>query len=822
MAEALLRDAKHALRIFARSPAFALAAVAALALGIGVNTAIFSVVNAVLLRPLPFPEADRLVYFMSTSPQGSGPAGSPAKFRHYRDQDAVTEAVSAFNTGIVNFTGGSFPEQLRMGRVSREFFQLFGAATVLGRTFSFDEDRPGGPRVVVLSETLWTTRFDRDPGVVGDAISLGGEPYTVVGVLGEFHFEDLADPPQVFVPFQLDPETSDQGHYFRVAGRLKPGVTLEQARARVRASRAAFEARFPGALGDPKNGFDVEPLGEVLVRRVRQSLLVLAGAVSFVLLIACANVASLLLVRATSRRREVAIRTALGGSHWRIVRQVLAESVVLALAGGALGLLLGTLGMRALLAVNTADLPRLAGDHPVVPLDGRVLGFTLVVSLATGLLFGLVPALHSSRTDLAATLKETGGRSGSGGARQNRTRSFLVVTEVALATTLLIGSALLIRTVVALSRVNPGFDASGVLTMRMSLKAPRFQTSEGVEQTVRIGVDRLRALPGVVSASATCCVPLEGGYGLPFTIVGRPATDGPYHGGGQWMTASPGYFEVFRIPVKKGRTFDRGDDGGATPVVVINEAMARKFWPDGEPLGDRLVIGRGVMREFADEPERQIIGVVADTRDGGLNRDPGPAMFIPQAQVPDAANALNVGLTPMAWVVRTAAEPMLMSAAIQEELRQATGLPVSSVRSMRDVVSRSTSRDRFNMWLMTVFSGAALLLAAIGIYGLMAYSVEQRTQELGIRMALGADGPGLRRMVVGQGMRLAGVGIVIGLAAALGLARVMESFLFGVTTRDALVFAGVPGLLALVALLAVWLPAIQASRVDPMEALRYE
>jgi len=706
--------------------------------------------------------------------------------------------------------------------VSSEFFGLFGSSMVLGRGFIPDEDRPGGPKVAVLGHSLWATRFDRDPAVLGQAISLGGEPHTIVGVQGEFHFEDLGGQPQVYVPFQLDPNTSDQGHYFRVAGRLKAGVSLDEARARVKASRAEYLSRFPGSLGDPQSGFDVQPVGDALVQDVRQSVLVLAGAVAFVLLIACANVASLLLVRATSRKREVAIRCALGGSRWRIARQVLTESVVLALAGGALGLLLGTLGIRALLAVNTANLPRLGQDGTFVPLDGRVLAFTLAISVATGLLFGLIPALQTSSTDLAGTLKETGGRSGSGGLRQNKTRSLLVVTEVALALTLLIGSALLIRTALALGRVNPGFDATNVLTLHMSLKAPRFQTSEGVERVIRDGVGRLRALPDVVAASATCCVPLQNGYGLQFTIVGRPTTDGPHHGGGQWMTASPGYFEVFKIAVKRGRAFDRRDDGQAPPVVVINEAMARKFWPDGDPLNDRLVIGRGLMREFASEPDRQIIGVVSDTRDGGLNQDPGPAMFIPQAQVPDAVNALNVGISPMAWVVRTAGAPMAMSAAIQEELRQASGLPVSDVRTMTEVVSRSTSRERFNMWLMTVFGGAALLLAAIGIYGLMAYSVAQRTQELGIRMALGARAGDVRRMVVAQGMLLAGVGLAIGLAAAFGLARLIESFLFGVTTSDRLAFVGAPVVLAAAALLAVWLPARRASRIDPTVALRYE
>jgi putative ABC transport system permease protein len=822
MPETLIRDLQHSLRTLSRSPAFTLAAVCALALGIGVNTAIFSVVNAVLLRPLAFPQADRLVFFMSTSPQGSGSGASPAKFAHFRQQDAVVEAVSAFNTGVVNFTGGAFPEQLRSARVSKEFFGLFGAGALIGRTFTPEEDRPGGPRVAVLSRGLWTNRFGSDPGIVGRAISLGGEPYTVVGVLGELHFEDLGDDPQVFLPFQLDPNTRDQGHYFRVAGRLKAGVSLAEASARVKASRAAFESRFPGALGGPQDGFDVQPVGTVLVRSVRQSLLVLAGAVAFVLLIACANVANLLLVRATSRKREVAIRCALGGSRWRIVRQVLTESVMLSLLGGLLGLVLGTVGIRALLAVSTANLPRIGENGSGVPLDLRVLGFTLALSVATGILFGLFPALQASRADLSGTLKETGSRSGTGGLRQNKTRAVLVVSEVALALTLLIGSALLMRTAIALGHVDPGFDPHHVLTMRMSLKGAQFEKSEAVEQLIRNGVDRLQALPGVVSASATCCVPLEGGYGLPFTIVGRPTTNGPFHGGGQWMTASPGYFEVFKIPVKRGRVFDRSDDSRAPAVVVINEAMAKRYWPLKDAVGERLVIGRGVMREFASEPERQIIGVVGDTRDGGLNQDPGPAMFIPQAQVPDLANALNVSLTPMAFVVRTAGSPMAMSKGIQEELRQATGLPVSDVRAMDEVVSRSFARERFNMWLMTIFGGAALLLAAIGIYGLMAYSVEQRTQELGIRMALGANASQVRRMVVGQGMVLTAIGLAIGLGASLGLSRLIDSFLFGVTRSDPLVFGGVPVVLAVVALVAVWLPAMRASRIDPVEALRYE
>jgi predicted permease len=446
------------------------------------------------------------------------------------------------------------------------------------------------------------------------------------------------------------------------------------------------------------------------------------------------------------------------------------------------------------------------------------------VSLATGIIFGLIPALQSSKTDLTTTLKESAGRSGTG-FRQNKVRSALVVVEVALALVLLIGSALLIRTAMALGRVDPGFDTKNVLTMRMSLKGAQFEKSQAVDQLVRNGVERLKSIPGVVEASATCCVPLQGGYSLPFRIVGRPLaadSQGPYHGGGGWSTVSPGYFEVFKIPLKRGRTFNDRDTAASTKVVIINEAMAKQYWPSADPLADKLLIGQGVMREFAAESDRQIIGVVADTKLNGLDNGASPQMWVPQSQVPDLANALNVGLTPIAWIVRTQVPPQSLSNQIQETLRQTTGLPVTDVESMDSIVSTSVSRQRFNMWVMTVFGGCALLLAAIGIYGLMAYSVEQRTQEIGIRLALGAPLAHVRRMVIAQGMALSLGGVVIGLAAAFGLAKLITAFLFGVTAKDPLVFSAVPLLLALVALIAVWLPARRASKVDPIIALRAE
>jgi putative ABC transport system permease protein len=818
--ETFLHDLKYSLRMFWQSRGFTAAAVAALGLGIGVNTAIFSVVNAVLLKPIPFPDPDRIVMFMNTSPQGSGPAASPAKFQHWRQQKGVVEDVSAYRTGIVNYTGGGLPEQLHSAQVSADYFRLFGAPIIRGRTFTAEEDFPDGPHVVVLSYAFWSRRFAGDRQMLGKTISLSGDPYVVIGVVGpSFDISEFGPPPDVFVPFQLDPNTKDQGHYFTAAGRLKPGIPLGQAQARLRLSAEEFRRIFPNALQKDQS-FSVEPFQQVLVRNVRPLLAVLLAAVGFVLLIACANVANLLLARAVNRRRELAVRAAMGAGRGRIVRQLLTESVLLSLAGAILGSALGLIGIRALLSVNTANLPRVGANGSLVSVDWRILLFTLAIAILTGILFGLIPAVHASRTDLSASLKESSGRSGSG-FRQNKARTLLVVSEIALAVILLVGAALLIRTTVALADVSPGFDPTHVLTMRMSLTGPQYVKSSAVDLLVRETVDRLRALPGVVLASATCCVPLEGGYGLPFIIEGRPLTDGPFHGGGGWMNVSPGYFDVYKIPVLRGRTFSEREGGGATPVVIINQAMAKQYWPKSDPLSDKIWIGKGVMREFAAETPRQIIGVVGDVRPA-LNVPPQPIMYVPTAQVPDLANALNLRLTPIAWVLRTRGDPASMSAPVQEQLRQITGLPVSEVRTMDDVIARSISRQRFNMLLMSVFGGAALLLAAIGIYGLMAYSVQQRTQEIGIRIALGAESQDVRRMVLFQGMRLAIVGVLVGIGAAFGLTRMLTTFLFGVQPRDPLVFTSIPSLLTLVALLAVWMPSIRATRVDPVVALRYE
>ena len=567
--DAFFRDVKHSVRMFFKSPGFTVTAVAALAIGIGSTTAIFSIVNAVLLKPLPVPDPDRFVMLMNTgvTPKGesvSFPAASPAKFAHWRAQSSVIEEVSAFRIGVMNYTGGEVVEQLRSMQASADIFRCFGVPLPRGRGFTAEEDSPNGPRVALISQDLWSRRFASDPQILGKTISLSGEPYTIVGIAADNRStREFGLPPEVYVPFQLDPSTSDQGNYFQVVARLKPGIALGQAKARLQVSAQEFRAKFPTGIG-PRGGFTVEPFREAIVGNVRSSLLVLLGAVSMVLLIACVNVANLLLVRATGRRREIAIRAAVGAGRARMIRQLLTESVLLSLVGGALGLLVGFAGIRALLAVNTAGLPRMGQDGIAVAMDWRVLVFALLVSVATGIVFGLIPALEGSRADLNAVLKDSSGRSGTG-FRQNKARAVLVVSEVGLAVILLIGSALLIRTFVALYAVDRGFDTNNIVTMRMSLTGPKYLKSMGVAGTVHDGLERIRALPGVVAASATCCVPLQGGYGLPFNIVGKPPAQGPFTGNGGWSTVSPGFFEVFKIPVKRGRTFTDRDDDRSRP-----------------------------------------------------------------------------------------------------------------------------------------------------------------------------------------------------------------------------------------------------------------
>jgi len=816
--ETLIGDIRHALRVLRHSPGFSLTAIAVLALGIGASTAIFSVVDAVLLEPLPFPDPGRIVFLQNSTPQGNFGAASVPKYNVWHKQTHVLDDIAAYDTGGpgINLTGDR-PEQVKGVHVSREFFPLFGIRTVMGRTFTAQEDRPGGGKLAVLSEGLWQRRYGSDPAIAGKTIELGGEPYTVIGVVA--HSFAIAPPPDLYLPFQADPNSTNQGHYFQSAARLNPGVSLGAAKAALDLAGGEFKRLFPNAIG-PKDSFTVALMRDEMVSDVKTALYVLLAAVGCLLLIACANVASLLLARATGRSREIAIRAAIGAGRGRIVRQLLTESLLLALVGGALGLALGVVGVRLLLAVNPGNIPRLGPGGGGVTLDVRVLLFTMILSILTGVVFGLAPALHASRVDLNSTLKEGSSRSGTG-LRQGKARGALVVTEIALAVVLLIGAGLLIRTFAALHSVAPGFDPHNVLTVETALTGEKYNKTVGISLMADQVVERVEAIPGVEAAAASSYLPLDSGLGLGFIIEGRPLTNGPAHGGAAWNYVTARFFDCFKVPLVRGRVFTERDDAASTPVVVVNEAMVRHFFKDQDAIGQRLIIGTGMGPNFV-QPPRQIVGIVRDARDSGLNNDPQPAMFIPLAQVGDAYMALNNTFMPLRWVVRSHVAPYSLLGQIQGAFQAAAGLPVFHVRSMDQIVSGSTSRDRFNTLLLGIFAFFAILLASIGLYGLMAYSVEQRTLEFGIRLALGANFTQLRNMIVGQAMLLAVAGILIGLGGAYGLTRFLKPLLFAVKTTDTASFVAVPVVLALVALVACYLPARRATRIHPVEALRYQ
>lgn len=818
----LWRDFRFALRSLVKMPGFTAIAIIVIAVGIGANTAVFSVINSVLLKTLPYPDPQSLVQLMETGPQGSFRGASVPKFNIWHQQTSIFQYVAGYDQGGagINLTGGGEPEQVQGVHVTADFFRLFGAPILVGRTFTAAEDSPRGGHVVVLSYGLWKRRFGGDPNLVGTNIHLDGQAYEVVGIIGRgFVTEPMGD---LWLPYQFDLTSQDMANYFVVAARLKPGITLPVADAQLKLAADQFRRTYPGpgTMG-PQNGFGVIPLEESIVGDTRSSLLVLLGAVSFVLLIACANVANLLLIRATGRRRELATRAALGAGRGHIIRQLLTESLVISLTGGLLGLVLGFAGVRLLLVLNPGGIPRIGEDGSAVALDHNVLLFTFGVSVLTGILFGLVPAITASRSNLAAAINESSNRS-SGGFRSAKVRSLLVVSEMALALVLVVGAALLIRTFMKLQAVDPGFDTHNVLTMTMSIGGERFQKTAGVAQIIRDGTERLDAIPGVAMAAASCCLPMQGGFGLPFDVVGRPKGNDPSTGGGGYFPVSWSYFDAFKVPILRGRDFTEQDNGSAPGVVIINEAMARKFWPNADPLKDRLLIGPNMGPVFV-EPPRQIIGVAGDMRDQGLDQNPQPTMYIPIAQMPDQVTALNSRIAPLWWIVRTRVEPHTLVKPISAALRDASGgLAVAHIRTMDEMVVLTTSRQRFNMLLLGIFGFSALLMAAIGIYGLMAYSVQQRTQELGIRMALGAQASNLRNMVIRQGMLLAVIGVVLGIGGALWLTHFLTSFLFGVTAWDPAAFIATPLLLSMVALLAVWVPARRATRVNPIDALRFE
>jgi putative ABC transport system permease protein len=808
----MLTDLRHSLRTFLRNPAFTLTALAALALGIGTNTAIFSVVNRVLLKPVAAPDPDEIVVLGSTRPAGFPPGGaigaSQTRYNAWRQQTALFQDISAYRFSSMNLTGVDNPEQVQIGQISADYFHLFGIRFAQGRSFSPEEDRPNAGNFAVLSDAFWRRAFAAAP-LIGKTISLNGSPYVVVGITAANIETESPRPIDVWVPFQIPPASTDQNHYFAVAARIRPGVTPAMIRTQLQIATDDFRQKFPGVSTTlPGVTFVAEPIKDVLDRSIRSSLLILAVAVSFVLLIACANVANLLLVRAAGRRREIAIRIAVGASRARLIRQLLTESVVLSLAGGILGLILGIAGIRALIAINPGDIPRIG--QAGVTADWRVVAFTLLLSTATGLVFGLIPALQATRIELTSV------------PRKNKVRAVLVVSEVSLALILLIGSGLLIKSFVSMRSVNPGFDTHNVLTLQMSLTGDQYQKTAGLARLIDNSIERIHALPGVESVAAGCCTPIGGRPLAPFVIAGRPL-NGTFHGRALMPVVSPEFFDVFKIPILRGRKFTERDSAGAPPVAIINQEMANEFWPNGDAIGSGFSLGSNTSTEAGSNPRiMEIVGISGDVRErtDRSSDPPGYTIYMPVAQTSDGYTSYLVR-NPTIWTVRTRVEPHSLSAAIKNELVQASrGLAVVNIRSMDEIESASTASQDFNMVLMLIFGGSALLLAAIGIYGLMAFSVEQRTREIGIRIALGASN--VQNMVIAQGMLLVLIGSAIGVAASLGLTRFLSSFLYGVAALDPVVFIAVPILLGMVTLAAIWFPARRASRVDPIQALRCE
>jgi len=802
MLENLSQDIRYGVRMLLKHPGFTLIAVVALALGIGANSAIFSVVNAVVLRPLAYAEPERLVMVWEKRPRQNRERNpvSPADFFDWRNENKVFEQMAAVDARDFNLTGMDQPERILGSVVSANFFQTLGVAPLLGRAFLPEEDHLGANRVAVLSYGLWQRRFNSDPGIVGKTLALNGESYEVVGVMPA-RFQFLSSQFELWTPLVFsDAEASARGsHSLAVVARLKPSVKLEQARAEMDTIARRLEQQYQVNAGHYTN---VIPLHEAIVGNVRLALYVLLGAVGFVLLIACANVANLLLARAASRQKEIAVRTALGATRTRIVRQLLTESVLLSLVGGALGLLLAMWGVELLVALLPPEAPRASE----INLDGRVLGFTFAVSLLTGLVFGLAPALASSKPDLNDALKE-GGRTAAGGFKRNRIRGLFVVAEVALALVLLIGAGLLIKSFMRLREVNPGFDPQNVLTMQLSVPKAKYPDNKQIAAFFQETLQRVGNVPGVTEAGAVSSLPLSGsGATRFFAIDGGPPTppgQGPNAG---YDVASPGFFGALKIPLLNGRDFTERDNADAPPVVVINETMARRFWPGEDVIGKRLAIG--------GQPWRTIVGVVGDVRHSSLDAEPRPQMYF---------SYLQDTLPFMSLAVRTTTDPASMVAALRSEIHAIDkDQPVFAIKTMNEVLARSVSQRRLYMTLLGIFAGIALLLAAVGIYGVMSYSVTQRTHEIGIRMALGARSSDVLRLVVGQGMTLALVGVVAGLIAALAMTRVIASLLYGVSATDPATFAIVSVVLTTVALLACYIPARRATKVDPMIALRHE
>jgi putative ABC transport system permease protein len=802
------QDLRYGLRMLCKNPGFTAVAVIALALGIGANSAIFSVVNAVLLRPLLYKDSERLVMVWEDATKYGYPRDTPAvaNYIDWRDQNQVFESMAAIADQSFNLTNAGDPERIEGRRVSSNLFSLLGIDPQIGRAFTPEEDQPGANRVVILSNALWQRRFAGDANLVGKTVTLNAQSHTVIGVMPAwFQFPSRDD--ELWVPIAFTPQqvASRGNHYLEVVARLKRGVSVQQAQAEMNTIAARLQQQYPEQNTDL--GAAVVPLHEQVVGDIKPALLILLGAVGLVLLIACANVANLLLARAAVRQKEIALRVALGANRWRLIRQFLTESILLATLGGAFGLLLSIVGVRLL----TGFIPNDISQLKAITLDVRVLGFTLLVSMLTGLIFGLVPALQASIFNPNETLKE-GGRDSSSGSRGNRIRGLLVIAEVAVSLVLLIGAGLLINSFLRLRNVDPGFRTDNLLTMKIVLPQLKYPSQAKRAAFYTDVVSRVEALPGVKSAAVTTNLPLyKQGNSTGINIEGRPEPEPGKEMIVVTRVISPKYFQTMGIPFLKGRPFGAEDTPKLPGAVVISETMASRYWPGEDPVGKRLCPGK------PESPEDwfQIIGVVKDVRQFELNADPKPQMYLSYEQIGF--------FEPRDLVVSTSVDPLSLAATVRKTVWDIDkDQPVSNIRTMNEIAAESVARQRFSMLLLGIFAGVALLLAAVGIYGVMSYSVTQRRNEIGIRMALGAQKSDVLKLTVGQGLKLVVIGVGCGLAGAFMLTRLMSSLLFGVKATDPATFITISVILACVALLACYIPARRATKVDPLTALRYE
>ncbi|HKP87944.1 MAG TPA: ABC transporter permease [Blastocatellia bacterium] len=804
--ETLLQDIRYALRTLLKKPSFAVIVILALAIGIGANTAIFSVVNAILLRPLPYKNPDRLAMVWMNNPKLGVDQDwhSYPNYADYKEQTQTFEDMAAFNDRSFNLTGTGEPVRVMGAWTTANLFDILGVEPVKGRAFSVEEEEPGKDLVAVISNGLWQRRFGADPEIIGKPISLNGVNRTVVAVMpASFTFPQKDT--DVWIPLAITPQRKQARFAFSLksVGRLKPGVTIEQARA----DMGAIGNRLDEQYFQSGYGANIVGLHEQVTGRVKPALLFLLGAVALVLLIACINVANLLLARAASREREIAIRTALGAGRARLVRQLLTESTLLALAGGLAGLLLAIWGLAGLKALGPENIPRLAQ----VGIDGRVLGFTVAVSVLTGFIFGLVPALQASKPDLNETLKE-GARGSTGGVHGQRVRSILVVLEVVFSLLVLICAGLLIRSFVRLQAFDLGFNPNNLLTMRVQLPGSKYREEKHLVDFYQRLIGRMEAVPGVESVGATSTIFLtDTPNSTNFTIEGRPVFTGAESIEVPLDAVTTHYFKTMGIPLLKGREFDDRDRIGSPLVGIINETFERRFFEGEDPIGKRYIYGQP---DGDNPPWITIVGVVADVRRTGFDREVRAETFLPQNQQPD--NTLTI-------VARTASNPASFANALRNQVWEIDkDQSVFNIKTMDETLSEMTSERRFNMLLFSLFAAVALILAAVGIYGVMSYAVTQRTHEIGIRIALGAEGADVLKLIVGQAMRLAFIGVAIGLVAAFFVMRLMSSLLYGVSATDPLTFALISLVLVAVALVACAIPASKATKVDPMIALRYE